>query len=81
LLGQCERPLSDFEVPQGVKVTDGGVAGTGHCTITGVLHDGGPTTDYRTMNGETGFVRRMVTGAKGTITFVIRINLVSGSEP
>jgi hypothetical protein len=72
---QCRETLT------GQDVTDGGVGGTGHCTITGVRHDSGQATDYRTMNGETGFIRRVVTGAKGTITFVIRIDLVGGSEP
>jgi predicted GNAT superfamily acetyltransferase len=27
------------------------------------------------------YIRRVVTGAKGTITFVITINLVSGGQP
>jgi hypothetical protein len=67
---------------QGQDVTDGGVSGTGHCTITGMLHDSGPTTDYRTQNGETALIRRVVTGAKGAITFVITIHLASGGgEP
>jgi hypothetical protein len=42
--------------------------------ITGLLKDSGPTTDYRTQNGPTIRIRRVVTGAKGTITFVITIN-------
>jgi len=66
----------------GQDVTNGGVSGTGHCTITGVLHDSGPATDYRTQNGETAVIRRVVTGAKGTITFMITIHLVNGGgEP
>ena len=77
---QCRETLTGQNVAYGV--TDGGVAGTGHCTITGVLHDSGPATDYRTQNGETALIRRVVTGARGTITFVIRINLASGGgEP
>jgi hypothetical protein len=63
------------ETRTGQDVTNGGVAGTGHCTLTGMLHDGGRATDYRTVNGETAFIRRVVTGAEGTITFVITINL------
>jgi LuxR family transcriptional regulator, maltose regulon positive regulatory protein len=39
--------------------------------MTGMLHDSGPATDYRTQNGETAIIRRVVTGAKGTLTFVI----------
>src|SRR5215467_12631185 len=76
---QCRETLTGQNVADGV--TDGGVAGTGRCTITGLLHDSGPATDYRTQNGETAIIRRVVAGAKGTITFVIRIDLVSGSEP
>jgi len=70
------------ETLTGVDVTTGGVAGTGHCAITGLLHDGGPTTDYRKQKGETVFIRRVVTGAKGTITFMITIHLVGApAEP
>ena len=61
------------EALTGQDVTDGGVAGTGHCTITGMLHDSGPTTDYRTQNGTAILIRRVVTGANGTITFQITI--------
>jgi hypothetical protein len=64
----------------GQDVTDGGVAGTGHCTLTGGLHDSGPTTDYRTQNGTTILIRRVVTGANGTITFLITIN-TAGPAP
>jgi hypothetical protein len=50
--------------------------------MTGMLHDSGPATDYRTRNGETAIIRRVVTGAKGTITFVITIHLANGGgEP
>ncbi len=69
---QCRETLT------GQDVTNGRVSGTGHCTLTGVLHDSGPTTDYRTQNGEKVLIRRVVTGAKGTITFVITIPLAGG---
>ena len=73
---QCAENLT------GLDVTNGGVAGTGHCAITGMLHDSGRATDYRTQNGITALIRRVVTGAKGTITFVITIHLASGGgEP
>jgi hypothetical protein len=49
---QCRETLT------GQDVTGGGVAGTGHCAITGVLHDSGPATDYRTQNGTTAIIRR-----------------------
>ena len=78
---QCTETRTATQNASPTGVTDGGVAGTGRCTITGVLHDSGPVTDYRTENGLTATVRRVVTGAKGTITFVIRINMATGSEP
>jgi hypothetical protein len=69
-------------VKSGIEVTDRGVSGTGHCALTGMLHDNGRATDYRTQNGETALIRRVITGAKGTITFLITIHLVSGGgEP
>jgi hypothetical protein len=78
---QCTETGTVLQNISPTGVTDGGVAGTGHCTITGVLHDSGPVIDYRTQNGEKATVRRVITGAKGTITFVIRINMVTGAEP
>ena len=73
---QCTENVS------GVDVTNGGVAGTGRCALTGGVHDSGRATDYRTQNGLTAIIRRVITGAKGTITFVITINLSSGGgEP
>jgi hypothetical protein len=73
---QCTETLT------GQDVTDGGVSGTGHCTLTGGLHDSGPTTDYRTQNSTAILIRRVVTGANGTITFLITINTAStGAAP
>jgi hypothetical protein len=66
---QCTENLT------GQDVTNGGVSGHGRCALTGVLHDSGRATDYRTQNGPTAFIRRVVTSAKGTITFLITINL------
>lgn len=66
------------ETLAGQDVANGGVSGTGHCTLIGALHDRGPATDYRMQNGETALIRRVVTGAKGTITFLIRIPLGGG---
>ena len=65
----------------GQDPTNGGVAGRGRCTLTGGLHDSGPVTSYRTLNGTTALIRSVVTGAKGTITFVIKVNLTGGAEP
>jgi hypothetical protein len=62
--------------------TNGGVGGHGHCTLTGTLHDSGPDIGYRTQTPETIFIRRVISGAKGTITFVIKIPTVGGGgEP
>jgi hypothetical protein len=70
------------ETLTGADVTNGGVAGTGHCTLTGRLQDSGPTTDYRTQTADTIFIRRVITGAKGTITFGIKIPTAgAGGEP
>jgi hypothetical protein len=63
------------------QVTDGGVAGTGRFTITGAATDYGTVTDYRTVKGNTAVIRRVAVGNKGTITFLITINLNTGSEP
>jgi hypothetical protein len=64
-------------------VTDGGVAGTGHFTASGAITDRGGYIDYRTVDSThtTAQVRRVTVGEKGTIVFLIVINLKSGSEP
>jgi hypothetical protein len=66
---RCSETLTHSDV------TDGSVAGTGRCALSGLVHDSGRATDYRTQNGLKAFIRRVVTGAKGTITFLITINL------
>jgi hypothetical protein len=72
---QCTETLT------GVDVTNGGVAGHGHCTLIGRLHDNGPDTDYRTQTADAIFIRKVITSAKGTITFVIKIPQVgAGGE-
>jgi hypothetical protein len=67
---QCTETLT------GQDVSGGDVSGTGHCALTGLLHDSGPTTDYRTVAGTAILIRRVVTGTMGTITFLITINTV-----
>jgi hypothetical protein len=69
---QCTEHLT------GQDVSGGNIAGTGHCTLAGVLRDRGPDTDYRTRDGTKILIRRVITGAKGAITFVITINQVGG---
>jgi len=60
-------------------VTNGGIAGTGHFTISGAISDKGKVTDYRTLKGTTAKIRRVTVGKKGTITFLITIHLGSAS--
>jgi hypothetical protein len=42
------------------------------------VHDSGTATDYRTQKGANVLIRRVITGAKGTITFVIKIPQIGG---
>ena len=57
----------------GADVTNGGVAAHGHCTLTGALHDNGPEIDYRTQTPDTITIRKVITGANGSITLVVKI--------
>jgi hypothetical protein len=66
--------------PTGMGVTDGGVAGTGHFTATGAITDKGTYTHYRSVKGQIAKVRSVTVGTKGTITFVITIDLSTGSS-
>jgi hypothetical protein len=67
---QCTETLT------GADVTNWGVAGHGHCTLTGRLQDSGRTTDYRTQTEDAIFIRRVITSAKGTIIFLVKIPTV-----
>ena len=69
------------ETLKNADVTNGGVAGTGRCTIRGAINDKGKATDYRKQVANTALIRRVVVGRKGAIAFLIRINLSTGSEP
>ena len=65
----------------GADVTNGGVVAHGHCTLTGALHDNGPEIDYRRQTPEVITIRRVITGAKGSITLVVKIPQVgAGGE-
>jgi hypothetical protein len=64
--------------PNGMGVTNGGVAGTGHFTATGAINDKGTYTGYRSVKGQIAKVRNVMLGEKGTITVVITVHL--GSE-
>jgi len=62
-------------------VTDGGVASTGHFTATGAINDRGTYTHYRSVKGQIAKITNVAVGTKGTITFVIRIDMSTGSTP
>lgn len=59
---------------------DGGVSGKGTFTISGVITDKGSVTDYRSQKGMKALVRRVAVGRNGTITFLITIDMNTGSE-
>lgn len=61
--------------PSGTGVTNGGVAGTGHFTLTGAINDKGTYVGYRSVRGQIAKVRDVLTSKKGTITIVITIHL------
>ena len=69
------------EILKNPDVKNGGVAGTGHCTLSGKIEDKGKATDYRRQVGNKALIRRVVAGQKGTITFLITIDLRTGAEP
>jgi len=69
------------EILKNPDVTNGGIAGTGHCTLIGKIEDKGKATDYRRQVGNKALIRRVVAGKKGTITFLITIDLKTGAEP
>ena len=66
--------------PNGTGVTDGGVASTGHFTATGAINDKGTYTEYRSVKGQIAKVTSVTVGTKGTITFVITIDMGIGSS-
>jgi hypothetical protein len=61
--------------PNGMGVTNGGVAGTGQFTATGAISDKGRYTSYRRVVGMVATVRTVLAGAKGAITMVATIHL------
>ena len=65
--------VKSTETLKSYDVTNGGVSGTGHFTISGAIADAGAVTDYRTVKGNKVLIRRVVTGKKGTITFLITL--------
>jgi hypothetical protein len=65
--GTGDGPVND--------VTNGGVAGTGHFSVTGAINDRGTYIGYRSVRGHVAKVRNVLIGKKGTITIVITIRL------
>jgi streptogramin lyase len=58
------------------------VVGAGDFTATGAINDHGTFTDYtRVTSSPTAVIRRVAVGKKGTIVFVIAMNLETGLGP
>ena len=55
-------------------------SGKGRCAISGAINDSGTATDSRTQKGNIATVRRVAVESKGTITFVIKIDVATGAE-
>jgi hypothetical protein len=68
----------------GKDVTNGGVAGKGRFTATGVITDRGTAVAYRTVTGSLpgGVItlRFVTVGKKGAITYVVKIDTGSGTS-
>jgi hypothetical protein len=60
-------------------VTDGGIAGTGHFTISVAISDAGAVTDHRTVKGNKVLIRRVVVGKQRMITFLVTLDTRSPS--
>jgi hypothetical protein len=65
---------------KGDRVTNGGVAGTGHFTASGVISEQGKVVVYRTVKGHLITLRYVTAGKKGTITFVVKIDTNFGTS-
>src|SRR6201989_1513024 len=71
--------VRSIETLKSEDVTDGGVAGTGHFTVSGAISDAGAVTDYRTVKGSKVLIRRVVIGKNGRITFLITLDMSAPS--
>jgi hypothetical protein len=65
---------------KGDRVTNGGVAGTGHFTAAGAVMDRGTVVVYRAVKGALITLRFVAAGKKGTITFVVKIDTNLGTS-
>ena len=63
-------------------VHDGSLAGTGTFKATGFITDAGPALAYRTVSAQGTLItlRYVTKGKKGTITYVIRIDMNAGTS-
>jgi hypothetical protein len=65
---------------QGDSVTNGGVAGIGDFTTSGVISERGKVTVYRTVKMPLITLRFVTVGKKGTITFLVKIDTNAGTS-
>jgi hypothetical protein len=63
----------------GRDVSDGSLAGTGRFTASGAITDKGKVLIYRTRKPGLITLRNVTVGEKGTITFVVKIDLTLGT--
>ncbi len=64
----------------GQEVTNGGVAGIGRFSAAGAITDNGTAVAYRTLKAALITLRFVNAGAKGTITFVVKIDTNVGTS-
>jgi hypothetical protein len=64
----------------GRDVGDGSIAGKGSFTATGAIEDRGAVLIYRTKKPGLIILRDVAAGAKGTIVFVVKIDLSQGTS-
>ena len=96
LLGAARKPLTPGVTPSpaapsrvrvwianannGQDVSNGGVSGRGHFKASGAISDTGAVVTYRRVKGELITLRYVTTSAKGAITYVVRINVGTGTS-
>jgi hypothetical protein len=79
--GKLKVRISDMNAGgKGDSVTNGGLAGTGRFTASGAISDNGKALVYRTVKEPLITLRYVTAGKKGTITFVVKINMTLGSS-
>ena len=61
-------------------VTDGSLVGKGTFRTTGAIRDGGRALAYRRVRGALITLRFVTIGTKGTITYVVKVDMTLGSS-